>query len=254
MATVTEKINNTFQLKGSLFTITVLQLFNCEKTEFQTQLEQTLNQAPKFFENAPVVIDLNEFDGAKTPLDFENIIKMMREAKLIPFGVRGGDLETQRQAIAAGLAILHNSPNASHITKASGKKLGIRKNQAEATKNQSEKEAASTMVCTKVITQPVRSGQQIYAKNSDLIILSSVSHGAEILADGHIHVYGPLRGRALAGIMGNTEARIFCRSLEADLISVAGRYLVNEQLESYKDSHDLNIYLEGEQIKVSSLY
>ena len=86
-----------------------------------------------------------------------------------------------------------------------------------------------------------------------MIILSSVSHGAEILADGHIHVYGPLRGRALAGIMGNTEARIFCKSMDAELISIAGRYLVNEQLEGHKDAEDLHIYLDDEQLKISKL-
>lgn len=258
MAINAENKHQAFQLKGSLFTITVLQLFNSDETEFKDQLDLTISQAPKFFENAPIVIDLNEFDGSKMTLNFEAIIQMMRTAKLIPFGIRGGDLDVQRQAIANGLAILHNSPNANHVLKPASKKMENRKPAAESKKaatdeTESKKEAPIASAHAKVITQPVRSGQQIYAKNADLIILSSVSHGAEILADGHIHVYGPLRGRALAGIMGNTEARIFCRSLDAELISVAGRYLVSEQLETYKDQQDLQIYLEEEQIKVSKL-
>ena len=82
-----------------------------------------------------------------------------------------------------------------------------------------------------MISEPVRSGQQIYAPNGDLLVLAPVSHGAELLADGHIHIYGPLRGRALAGVTGDTEARIFCQSLEAELISIAGQYKISEDLE-----------------------
>ena len=84
---------------------------------------------------------------------------------------------------------------------------------------------------TKLITEPVRSGQQIYARGADLIVLAPVSHGAELLADGHIHIYGPLRGRALAGVTGDETARIFCQYLEAELISIAGQYKISEDIE-----------------------
>lgn len=247
MAIVSAKDNCAFQLKGSLFTITALQLFDADEENFKAQLDKTLSQAPKFFENAPIVIDLNEFETSDTPINFAGLISMMRAAKLIPFGVRGGDAAVQKQAIDNGLAILHNSLTQNAVINNKEKIEKIKKT-VEKTKD-----VVPALVSTKVITQPVRSGQQIYAKNSDLIILSAVSHGAEILADGHIHVYGPLRGRALAGVMGNTEARIFCHSLEADLISIAGRYLVNEQLETYKELQDLQIYLEEEHIKVAKL-
>ena len=83
---------------------------------------------------------------------------------------------------------------------------------------------------TRLVTQPVRSGTQIYARGADLIVTAAVSPGAEIIADGNIHVYGPLRGRALAGAAGDAEARIFCSRFEAELVSIAGRYLVSEQM------------------------
>ncbi len=83
---------------------------------------------------------------------------------------------------------------------------------------------------TRLISQPVRSGTQIYARGADLIVIAAVSPGAEIMADGNIHVYGPLRGRALAGAAGDAEARIFCTRFEAELVSIAGRYLVSEQM------------------------
>ena len=89
--------------------------------------------------------------------------------------------------------------------------------------------APAPRAATRIVTQPVRGGQQIYAEG-DLIVLAPVSAGAEVLADGNIHIYAPLRGRALAGVQGNSEARIFCQSLEAELVSVAGRYRVAEDL------------------------
>jgi len=82
----------------------------------------------------------------------------------------------------------------------------------------------------RLVTQPIRSGTQIYARGSDLIVTAPVSPGAEIMADGNIHVYAALRGRALAGAGGDVEARIFCSRLEAELISIAGRYLVSDQI------------------------
>jgi len=102
----------------------------------------------------------------------------------------------------------------------------------------------------KVIASPIRSGQQVYARDADLIILSAVSNGAEVLADGHIHVYGPLRGRALAGIKGNKKARIFCQSMEAELVSIAGCYQVNEKLTNCDSKTPAQILLKNEQLQI----
>lgn len=108
---------------------------------------------------------------------------------------------------------------------------------------------------TKLVTQPVRSGQQIYAQGADLIIMSQVSEGAEVLADGHIHVYGTLRGRALAGVNGDTSARIFCRSLEAELLSVAGNFVLSEDLRSRAEvwKQPTQVFLHDETLKVEAL-
>ncbi|WP_250655011.1 septum site-determining protein MinC [Alkalimarinus coralli] len=106
---------------------------------------------------------------------------------------------------------------------------------------------------TRIIYQPVRSGQQIYAQNGDLIVLAQVSAGAEILADGNIHVYGPLRGRALAGVRGNTKARIFCHSLEAELVSIAGQYKISEDLQNGHWKQPAQIHLSDETLTVKAL-
>jgi septum site-determining protein MinC len=104
-----------------------------------------------------------------------------------------------------------------------------------------------------MIYQPVRSGQQIYAKNADLIILSSVSHGAEIIADGSIHVYGALHGRAIAGAQGDQAARIFCKKLDAELISIAGIYLLSDDFKKHQKEIPLQIYLENEKLLIAEL-
>jgi septum site-determining protein MinC len=123
--------------------------------------------------------------------------------------VRGGNELQNQAALSAGLAILADDK--------SNKENELTLNKVKNTP-------------TKVIHQPVRSGQQIYVPGGDLIVMAAVGAGAEVLADGHIHIYGPLRGRALAGVHGDTTAMIICQSLEAELVSVAGQYRVSENL------------------------
>src|SRR6202042_2970352 len=104
---------------------------------------------------------------------------------------------------------------------------------------------------TRLITEPVRSGTQIYARGGDLVVTAAVSPGAELVADGNIHVYGALRGRALAGASGDSSARIFCTRLEAELVSIAGRYLVSEQLPPETRSFPMQIALVDDQLTIT---
>ncbi|MGJ7904037.1 septum site-determining protein MinC, partial [Lysobacter sp. 1R34A] len=100
---------------------------------------------------------------------------------------------------------------------------------------------------------PVRSGQQIYADNRDLTVLTTVGAGAEVIADGSVHIYGPLRGRALAGAQGNEKARIFCREFHAELVAIAGHYKVLEDIPKELRGKAVQIWLEDEQIKIAAL-
>ncbi|HYU13638.1 MAG TPA: septum site-determining protein MinC, partial [Stellaceae bacterium] len=102
-----------------------------------------------------------------------------------------------------------------------------------------------------LVTQPVRSGTQIYARGTDLVVTAAVSPGAELVADGNIHVYGALRGRAMAGASGDVEARIFCSRLEAELVSIAGRYLVSEQLPAEQRGFSVQIALVDDQLTIT---
>jgi septum site-determining protein MinC len=103
----------------------------------------------------------------------------------------------------------------------------------------------------RLVTEPVRSGTQIYARGTDLVVPAAVSPGAELVADGNIHVYGALRGRALAGANGDAGARIFCARLEAELVSIAGRYLVSEQLPAEQRGFPVEIALVDEQLTIT---
>lgn len=195
--------SSAFLLKGSLFTLSLIQLLQADPRLIGQQLEKLTSKSPNFFKNAPIVIDLEKIMGKHDNIDFVQIKAELEKFGLFPIGVRYGTPAEQQAAIAAGLGILAPS------------------------KAEKSKEASQSRVETKIISQPIRSGQQIISQ-ADLVILGSVSAGAEILAGGNIHIYGTLRGRAIAGTAGNQEARIFCHKLEAELISIAGVYKLNE--------------------------
>lgn len=249
----------TFQLKGSLFTLTVLRMKSVDLDTLQTELSNTIAKAPKFFENAPVVVDLQPIAQINPPLNFVRLIEILKSNQLIPIGVRNGSDQHHIDAIAAGLALLPNIKT--HETTSFSDKnekpdqKSTTKTQQVTEQNESVSADSLPATPTKIITQPIRSGKQVYVQGGDLLVLAPVSHGAEILADGNIHVYGPLRGRALAGVRGDTNARIFCQELDAELVSIAGHYKISDELEDApKEEKGLkHIFLEDEELKVEAI-
>lgn len=239
-----------FDLKGSLFTLTVLHLRQGDLGTIANHLADKVKQAPGFFVNAPVVIDLEALDDSSDDsLDFAGLYDLLRKQGLIPVGVRHGSPERQAAAVMAGLPVL---PEQRPTVSSSGSSQG-----GESSTHRNTEPAAEKLTPprrSRVHTLPVRSGQQIYAADGDLVILGAISPGAEVLADGNIHIYGPLRGRALAGVKGDTQARIFCQSLEAELVSIAGQYRVIEQLDASKQGKFVQIYLLDERLVIEPLY
>jgi septum site-determining protein MinC len=243
-----------FQLRTSFSACTILQISHYDLELLDQQIPAAVQKAPNFFMGSPVVIDLELIANLGT-LDFKRIKLILLNNNLVPVGVRGGNDEQMLDAVTAGIP---------RITVGFGKapktetKVELEPVPSSTTVTneipQSIKntmQTASSWQTAKIITTPIRSGMTVYAKESDLIILGSVSSGAELLADGNIHVYGQLRGRALAGVQGNTEARIFCRSLEAELVAIAGYYLVKEEMQNFfADEATVQVYLENEQIKI----
>lgn len=225
-----------FVLKGSMYALTSLQLQCANLDNLDQHIKLKIEQAPKFFAYSPIVIDLSKIPEDIVP-DFPALIKCLRDNKLIPVGVKKTQSELINQAaLDNNLAILAEN-------KADGK-----------TTNSSNTVQDIIAPTCKVITTPIRSGQQVYARGGDLVVLAPVSHGAEILADGSIHVYGPLRGRALAGVMNNNDAHIFCQSLEAELISIAGAYQVSENLRDNHWKQAVHIYLDNNNLQIDKTY
>lgn len=208
------------QLRAGLHPLTVLQLLQPHLFTFREQLREKIEQAPKFFENAPIVIDLSALATLEKsqPLDFVSIKTILHQHRLIPVGVKHGNPTQHAAALQAGFAILQDNAKTA-------------KTDLHSTVAKNPFNASNMAKTAKVVSTEVRSGQQIYAKGADLIVLGPISHGAELIADGHIHVYHVLRGRALAGVNGNKEAHIFCHRMEAELLSIAGQYKVSDDIE-----------------------
>lgn len=207
-----------FQLKGSMLAITVLELAHNDPERLDRQLADKVAQAPNFFQNTPLVLALDKLPPSEGELDLKRLMDICHQHGLRTLAIRANREEDIATADALNLPVLPPS--------------GARERLVEPVEARKKPEKPAEPVCkpTRVITSPVRGGQQIYAQGGDLVVLSAVSAGAELLADGNIHVYGPLRGRALAGVKGDTKARIFCQQMGAEMLSVAGQYKTAEDL------------------------
>lgn len=234
-----------FKLKGSLITVTILQLSSFDLEAFENQLQMLVEKTPKFFEHMPLIFDLQALPEHQAGLNFATLMQVCKHFKIVPIGIRNASPLLESQALAAELAIFPVSKKDMPFT-AVQQILPKTKITTEDAEQQTQHPPA------KIIDHPIRSGQQIYAKHQDLIVLNSVSAGAEVLADGNIHIYGTLRGRALAGIQGYQQARIFCHKLSPELISIAGFYQLNDHL-LHEANHPVQIYLENERLQIKAL-
>ncbi|MFZ3204925.1 MAG: septum site-determining protein MinC [Pseudomonas sp.] len=210
-----------FQLKGSMLAITVMELAHNDLERLDQQLAAKVAQAPNFFSNTPLVLALDKLPESEGSLDLGALMALCRSHGLRTLAVRANREDDIAAASALDLPVLPPS---------GARERAIDPTDGSATPKKPEKPAEPEVRPSKIITSPVRGGQQIYAQGGDLIVLAPVSSGAELLADGNIHVYAPMRGRALAGIKGNTKARIFCQQMGAELLSIAGQYKVAEDL------------------------
>lgn len=224
-----------FKLKGRLYTFTVLQVLNADSLLFADQLDEVITKAPRLFDKTPIVLDFTALH--ETEINLQALCQGMRERNLLPVAIQGANPLLETLAQCQGLAVLHASSN-------HDKPLFEEKAEEPVL-------ASLELVKTKLQTTPVRSGQQVVSKGGDLVITASVSHGAELLADGNIHIYGALRGRALAGISGDKQARIFCQSLEAELVSIAGFYRLSDAIETH--AGPCQIYLQDDHIQIEPL-
>lgn len=230
-----------FNLKGGMLTVTIIEVVRLDTGRFAKQLADKKEQAPNFFSDTPVVISLEKLDAHMNLSTLAGLLQICKNHGLLPVALRGSE-NFRPLAQQSGLVLMPPGRG--------------REKPAEVVAEaplQAPEPQPSANVPNKIITQPIRSGQQVYAPGGDLVVLAPVSAGSELLADGNIHVYGPLRGRALAGVRGNTEARVFCQSLEAELVSIAGHYKVAEDLRKSLWKQAVHVSLDGDSLKIAAL-
>ena len=240
-AVVEEK--TAIEFKGRMLMMTVLQLKNLDANALHQQVSQRLEDAAQWLQEAPVVIDVSP------ELDSDPVALMAAVDTLRSLGVNLVALARSENIDADTASML----GLGTLSLAGGRDVPRRAEPAPATDDgAANSKPAAQQVETMVIDQPVRSGQQVYSRG-DLIVLAPVSTGAEIMADGNIHVYSNLRGRALAGVRGDTSARIFCQQLNAELVSIAGHYRVAEDLPESFRNKPVHLCMQGEAMHFTAL-
>ncbi len=234
-----------FQMKGGLFTLTVLHLFSSNLKEFEETLNAKIAESPDFFQQLPMIIDLGQLPEDTLHLDFNWLKNLLLNQGIIPVALLNTPEHLLNKAKASNWGIFPNIQPRYEKPKAE---------QSEPVKEvKPEVPAEKAESSVKMVTSHIRSGQQVYHTDGDLIIINTVNTGAEVLATGNIHIYGALRGRALAGVNGDTSARIFCQSLEAELISIAGKYKLLESIADEWYGKAVQIYLEDDELKIEHI-
>lgn len=217
---------DTFELKSAQLPLVSLLLKSTDMAHLSDEWVAHYGDNPGFFDKDPLVIDLGHLSDPAVP-DFKTLLALLKRHNVCPMAVKGGNAQQVAAAVKAGLVVaqdvvLQHAP-AAPVAPAAPPPA------APAPDVEMPVPAAPPAALPAlVVDKPLRSGQQVYARGRDLVVLAMVNPGAEVIADGHIHVYAPLRGKAIAGARGNGDARIFALSLEAELISIAGIYRTSD--------------------------
>ncbi|MFN8981346.1 MAG: septum site-determining protein MinC [Alphaproteobacteria bacterium] len=237
-----------FRLRGANFNLLVLRLLDHRPEAVVPAIGDQFRRAPGFLRFAPVVLGLGDIQVPPQEVDFPRLIQGLKELEIMPIGTTGGTVEMRNAALSYGLPPVRSvggketdediSAPAPPASEAS---------QISAPPPPSAKPAAARSAM--VVEQPVRAGQRIWAEGADLIITSTVNAGAEVIADGNIHVYGALRGRAIAGGANNMEARVFALNFDPELVSIAGFYAVREGFPAAQIGKAMQVRLVGERMR-----
>jgi septum site-determining protein MinC len=206
----------TFEIKSANLPLVALLLKSTDLAALADELKARFADLPEFFDNDPLVIDLTPLKG-EGEVDFGELLHLLRGYRVMPVAVKGGSEAQMNAAVLKGLAVANEL-------------RVIAQKPASSTPDRQDKPARGDRPAEPalVVDKPLRSGQQVYARGRDLVVMSMVNPGAEVIADGHIHVYAPLRGKAIAGARGNVDARIIALALEPELLSIAGVYRTSE--------------------------
>ena len=241
-----ERDSMAFTFKGGMLPMTVMELASADPEHIREQLAGKLSQSPAFFHHTPVVLNVEHLD--EPHLALERICAVCRDHKLLPVAVRGGPDPVKQSAWALGLGWF--PPQEAERPRSLE---SVNSDEAMPPVEPEAPLKAEDMSGGRIFRGTVRSGQQITSPEGDLVVVGAVNAGAEVLAGGSVHVYGPLRGRALAGIHGNHQAGIFCRELRAELLSVAGNYKRLEDIDPRLLDSAVQVRLTEEQLSIMPL-
>ncbi len=236
-----------------------LRLKRLDAEELERELAEKVQNAPNLFRHAPVVIDLSHLSALPDLEAVRDLLVRVKRAGMAPVGLSYGTTENEQLArtldvplFAKFRAAFERDGKSEPVVEPPKPRERRREPEAE-TIAAPASPATSTSVTGLVHDKPVRSGQQIYARGRDLILTKLVANGAEVIADGSIHVYGALRGRALAGAQGDTSARIYCHEFHAELVSIAGQYRVFETMPDELKGQRVQAWLDGDKLVVQKL-
>jgi septum site-determining protein MinC len=272
--------DNPIEIEGVVTALNVLRVLTTDRAAILAALDRRIAETPGVFRGAPVVIDLTALEAAAernaaqgtgpavaAPFSLATLAAALKERELVPVGASANTEGNKRAAVTAGLGLFDAA--ARPVARAAPRKAKPASPEpapapapAPASSHASasapapadaDPSAPADASFALTLAQPLRAGQIVYAKNRDAIALAAVNAGAELIADGNIHVYGPLRGRALAGAGGNEQARIYCQKLEADLVSIAGVYLSKDALPEDKLGKAVQISLRAGDLLIAEL-
>ncbi|MEZ5534076.1 MAG: septum site-determining protein MinC [Thiolinea sp.] len=234
------------ELKGEMSLLSVLLLSTTDMDEIGAALDDKRKSAHQLLDRSPVIVDCQKIAEQAGALDFSRLKNLVSGTGLIPVGIRNLPEEVENLASDAGWALLRQG---------SGRKAPAVSVRDEPKPEDVPPAGASTDAFPRlqVVERPVRSGQQVYCPEGDIVVMQQTSAGSELLAGGSVHVYGALRGRVLAGVQGDKSARIFCQQLEAELISIAGRYRLLDDIEDDFKGQAVMVHLEGEKLKITPI-
>ncbi len=256
--------NSILAFKSNLPTFTLLQLYTQDIETIKTTLRNKFKQAPMMFMGMHLIIDLTDFDKEELTLPIKDLHLFLLGECINTVAIMSNKQAHREKIIAQGVGAIapvelstenkqlkrikqqaeQEQPETPMADKTANTTAVAREEPRKLSENQ---ESANISLNNQLVSHPVRSGQRIYSRG-DLTIVGSVSAGAEVIADGNIHIYGALRGRAIAGAQGDETARIFCYKLDAELISIAGNYKPNEDIDEQYRNKNVQVSLEGEKI------
>ncbi|HEY0418612.1 MAG TPA: septum site-determining protein MinC [Acetobacteraceae bacterium] len=264
-----QSLPESFRLRAGNFNLLVLRLLDPRPEAVLPALGDQFRRAPGFLRFAPIVVGLADLAVAPEEVDFRGLIDGLHALEIVPIGTTGGSPQMRQAATAAGLPPLRavggrdpeaEAPAAAAIPPAeAAPPPPPAPSPAPATAAPAPVPVAAAPAfqgsgrSAMVVTEPVRSGQRIYAEGADLIVTATVNPGGEVIADGNIHIYGALRGRAIAGAQNDAEARIFALNFDPELIAIAGFYAVREGLAEAPIGRPTQVRLDGEEMRFAPL-